>query len=236
MFNRSAPPNFRGLHPDLPIRVYYRNLPHWRQLGATYFVTFRLADALPQSKVRLMQRLQAEWERANPLPRTDQQWEKYVRQIVTRGDAWLDEGYGACLLQRASCAAHLEETLMHFQDERYFVSCWTVMPNHCHLLICPNDGWELEDILKGIKGVAARRINATLSRQGSLWQEESYDRIVRDEEHLWRCVQYIGRNPQQAGLPPNHWRCWIDPRWEQAGWRFRSGDDVEAPFRYEDVL
>lgn len=69
-----------------------------------------------------------------------------------------------------------------------------------------------------------------------MWQEESYDRIVRDEEHLWRCVQYIGRNPQQAGLPADQWRRWIDPRWEQAGWGFWSGDEAEKQFRYDDIL
>ena len=29
------------------IRIYERNLPHWRQDGCTYFVTFRLADSIP---------------------------------------------------------------------------------------------------------------------------------------------------------------------------------------------
>lgn len=57
MLNLSAPPNFRGLDPDKPIRVYYRYLPHWRQDGATYFVTFRLGDALPQEKLEYLQRL-----------------------------------------------------------------------------------------------------------------------------------------------------------------------------------
>ena len=69
MFIRPPPPGFRGLHPDLPIRVYQRNLPHWRQDGATYFVTFRLAEALPQEKLQFLQRLKAEWERTSPQPR-----------------------------------------------------------------------------------------------------------------------------------------------------------------------
>ena len=55
---------------------------------------------------------------------------------------------------------------------------------------------------------------------GSLWQQESFDRIVRDEEHLWRVIQYIGRNPAKAGLPRTQWNRWIDPNWEALGWRF----------------
>jgi hypothetical protein len=45
-WNRPAPPGFQGLHPDIPVTFYYRHLPHWRQDGATYFVTFRLAEHL----------------------------------------------------------------------------------------------------------------------------------------------------------------------------------------------
>ena len=39
-----APPGFQGLREDLSLTVYERHLPHWRQDGATYLVTFRLAD------------------------------------------------------------------------------------------------------------------------------------------------------------------------------------------------
>jgi len=45
------PPGFRGLDPEKPLHFYRRHLPHWRQDGATYFVTFLLADALPEARV-----------------------------------------------------------------------------------------------------------------------------------------------------------------------------------------
>jgi hypothetical protein len=31
------------------VRIYQRNLPHWRQDGVTYFVTFRLGDSIPEA-------------------------------------------------------------------------------------------------------------------------------------------------------------------------------------------
>src|SRR5438270_11212711 len=70
MWNLPAPPGFQGLDPDKPVTVYQRHLPHWRQDGATYFVTFRLADALPQSKLDELAELQAAWERQHPPCRT----------------------------------------------------------------------------------------------------------------------------------------------------------------------
>ena len=42
---------FQPFDTRKPLRLYRRNLPHWRQDGATYFVTFRLDDALPQHLV-----------------------------------------------------------------------------------------------------------------------------------------------------------------------------------------
>ena len=61
MWNLPPPPGFQGLHPDKPVTVYVRHLPHWRQEGATYFVTFRLHDSLPQSKLQELDRVRHLW-------------------------------------------------------------------------------------------------------------------------------------------------------------------------------
>jgi REP element-mobilizing transposase RayT len=219
-FNLAAPPDFRGLDAHEPVKAYYRHLPHWRQEGATYFVTFRLADALPQQKLNYLKRLREHWERTHPEPRSRDDWEAISRELFRHEDVWLDEGYGACHFRDPQIAAQLEEALMHFQSGRYFISCWVIMPNHCHLVMKPFEDHSLEKILQGIKGVVARRVNSCLGSTGKLWQDESYDRIIRDEEHLWRVIQYIGRNPSKAGLPLEQSRRWIDPSWAAAGWRF----------------
>lgn len=222
-FNRPAPPGFRGLQADLPLRVYERRLPHWRQTGATYFVTFRLADSIPQTHLRALKHWRMIWEREHPEPRSDADWEALARAITTKTERWLDEGFGACELGQPRVATLIRESLGRFQDDRYFISCYAVMPNHVHIVMKPLGAYELEVLLKNLKGFTARRINAELRRQGRLWEEESYDRIVRDEEHLYRVVQYIGRNPLKAGLTESRWQRWIDPRWIAAGWTFEIG-------------
>jgi putative transposase len=224
-FNLEPPPGFRGLHPDLPVEVYQRHLPHWRQQGATYFVTFRLGDALPQDKLQFLKRLRAEWERTHPFPRSESDWEGLAREFTTRAERWLDEGYGECFFRERRWFDDLRDRINHFQEQRYLLSCWVIMPNHCHVVIRPFDGHSLEDLLGAMKGVTARHINVALSTTGALWEEECYDRIVRDEEHLWRVIQYIGRNPRMAGLESEAaWRRWMHPAWEAAGWRFLDED------------
>ncbi len=219
-FNLAAPPNFRGLHANLPISRYERHLPHWRQEGATYFVTFRLEDALPQSQLQFLHRLREEWVRTHQMPRSDADWERFARQVTNYVERWTDEGHGACWFREPRFANELFERLLHFQNQRHFTSCCVVMANHCHAVIQPWTGHELEDLLQGVKSMTARAIHRANGTSGSLWQQESYDRIVRDEEHLWRVVQYIGHNPRNAGLSPNQALRWIHPDWEAAGWRF----------------
>ncbi len=223
-FNLKTPPGFRGLDPDLPIRVYYRHLPHWRQDGATYFVTFRLADAIPQDQLRALQRWRAIWEQSHPDPRSERDWEELAREITTRTETWMDRGYGECVFRHQDLAKEMSKSLLHFQNERCFTSCFAVMPNHVHAVMKPLSDFELEDILESVKRFVSRRVNLRLDRSGTLWEQESYDRIIRNEEHLYRVVQYIGRNPAKAGLSREDWVRWVDPDWEQAGWEFRDDE------------
>ncbi len=97
-----------------------------------------------------------------------------------------------------------------------------MMPNHVHVIAKPLGQWRLEQILDSWKGFVGHSVNKAMNRSGALWQEESYDRIIRDEEHLFRVVQYIGNNPSKAGLPESAWVRWIHPTWEQDNWGYQD--------------
>ncbi len=224
MFNLPPPPGLRGLDPDRPVHVYVRHLPHWRQDGATYFVTYRLEDSLPQAKLTELRHLRAEWERRHPPPRTDEQLQELARETMQRAEQWLDQGMGRCVLREKLPADLMEEAMHRFDGERYELDCYVVMPNHVHLVLRPDApaDFPLEKILQSWKAYTSRRINAHVGSTGTLWQQESFDRIIRDEEHLWNTIQYIGRNPQLAGLEPNGYRLWIRPAWAELGWRFQA--------------
>jgi hypothetical protein len=75
------------------------------------------------------------------------------------------------------------------------------MPNHVHALVQPLPGHSLKEILRSWKSYSARQINKTLGRNGSVWMEESFDRIVRNWNALVKCRDYIARNPEKAHLP-----------------------------------
>ena len=58
----------------------------------------------------------------------------------------------------------------------------------------------LSQIMQGIKSVTSHRINKHRGRKGSLWQDESYDRIIRDEEEFNSKLKYICENAAKASL------------------------------------
>ena len=218
--NLDSPPSFFGLDELHKVDAYSRHLPYWRVDGATYFTTFRLADSLPQEKLVQLRALKASDAKSGDGSNGNPKKKNRQLELV---DWWFYRGVGSCHFKNTVFAEELERAILHFQNKRYFVSCFVIMPNHCHMIIRPLLDYQLEKILGSIKGVVARFINKRLGVKGAVWQAESYDRVVRDVEHLYECVQYIGKNPQRANLPETEWRRWIVPEWESCGWGFRDG-------------
>jgi REP element-mobilizing transposase RayT len=109
------------------------------------------------------------------------------------------------------------------------LAAYVVMPNHVHAIVRPLQPTtdQLEKLMQQWKGSSACQINANLGKSRSLWQRESYDRIIRDEEHLWRVIQYIGANPAMAGLSVAQSVRWIRPEWVEMGWRFENAGGVD---------
>jgi REP element-mobilizing transposase RayT len=89
-----------------------------------------------------------------------------------------------------------------------------VMPDHVHLLFLPlrdSDGspFLLFDILQCLKGATAHRINKTLHRSGPVWEEESFDHVLRSDESAAEKAEYIRQNPVRRGLVKRA----VDYRW-----------------------
>lgn len=220
-----TPPGFQGLSAEKPITFYMRHLPHWRQEGATYFVTFRQADSFPQEKLQELAALREAWEKRTASPRSDKQWQQLAHETMRRTEQWLDEGKGSCRLRFPDARKIITNALHQDNSRLYELGCYVVMPNHVHVIVRPlGDGSDsLEHVLKGWKGLTAMQINLHFGITGQFWQQESFDRIIRDEEHLSRAIQYIGSNPIKAGLKVEMVSRWIRPAWVDLGYRFDDG-------------
>ena len=181
-------------------------LPHYDKPGTIQMVTFRLADAMPASQ-------RHEWEGLWAIG--DE------RERRTKLEAYLDQGRGECRLRDSRVAAAVETVFLRFEGQRYRMIAWVIMPNHAHLLF---ELWNMPmgELLKAWKGTSANAANRVLSRRGTFWQEEYWDRYMRDEEHLRKAKHYIEWNPVKAGLvrTPEAWAfSSANPQW-----RWSAGD------------
>ena len=93
----------------------------------------------------------------------------------------------------------------HWHGQRIDLLFAVAMPDHVHLLLTPlqqDDGqpFALADLMHSIKSYSAHEINHLRGSQGIIWQDEYFDRIVRDEDELIEKWQYMLENPVKAGL------------------------------------
>jgi REP element-mobilizing transposase RayT len=182
--------------PDEPVLNMSGNLPHWRQNGTIYFVTFRLADSLPQTKLDIWSRERDEWHRTHPKPHDERAKREYSHLFPERFHKWLDAGYGECILQNKEVKLVVENALRHFDKVRYDLDEFSVMPNHVHSLVRPYADHDLSEIVHSWESYTSHEINKLRALKARVWQKESFDHIVRNPEQLERIRRYIRENPK----------------------------------------
>ena len=178
-------------------------LPHFDSPGAQQYLTYRLADSLPIER-------RGEWE---ALLAIEDELEKQ-RKL----EHYLDLGHGACPLRDPRIAEMVQGALWYSDGVRYRLFAWVVMPNHIHALI---EVWKtpLGKIIKDWKSYTAKEANRLLRRKGTFWEEDYFDRFIRDEEHFRGVVRYIENNPVKAGLV----RLASEWPWSSARYRAQEG-------------
>lgn len=205
---------FKPFNPHEEVQVYHRHLPHWRQKGATYFVTFRLSDSIPKTMLLQWREERKLWLKAHGIVdelSEDERLKRYLtipekqrkhfeRDEARRMHVELDRSHGCCLLRLKDNAAILRQALLHFHGERCWIGDFIIMPNHVHLLIQPLAEYPLEKWLRSIKSYSARRFDRQEMEEGRVFQQESYDRLIRNSEELSSYRKYIANNGTKAGL------------------------------------
>ena len=199
------PPGSAGIPAGEKLRsIHWRSrgyLPHFEKAEIVQSITFRLHDSVPEAVV-LNRKTELDWLAGlpNPDPRAVD-----LRRFIAKYE---DSGHGACWLREPRIAEIVEGALLHFDQERYRLLAWCVMPNHVHTLIATVTGHPLDKVVHGWKSFTASKANEELRRSGTFWFREYHDRFIRDQNHLHKVVAYIEGNPVAAGLvaQPEDWR------------------------------
>ena len=172
------------------------------------------------------------------LPHFERPWAKYVITFATRGRVPLTPRSRDVVLK----------AILH-QRTRFELYAACVMPDHVHLLIEPaiknQDSagaavfFSLTEILQALKSFTAHEINKLEGTKGTVWEKESFDRLIRSEHDLQEKFHYITRNPWEASVEntnedyPWVWfpGCEQDVRGAHASPRAISGVPPETPVR-----
>jgi type I restriction enzyme R subunit len=193
-------------NPNAEIDVTQNHLPHWQQRHTWIFVTWRLGDSLPIVKLAQWKHERELWLSHHPEPWDEAIDSEYHDRFSQQIDEWLDQGIGSCVLKDPANATIVADALRHYDGQRYELATFVVMPNHVHVLFRPLGAHALPEILKSWKGFTAREINHQIGKTGALWQDEYWDRLIRNEHHFFKVAEYIQQNPVKAKLQGRHSR------------------------------
>ena len=172
-------------------------LPHFDGASVPQTITLHLSDAVP---LKVIERWQTELKDLND--------EHKLVLMQQRIDRYLDQGYGECFLKLPAIAKLVQDSLLKFDNIKYELFAWCVMPNHEHSLLTRLEEAELEEIMQAHKSYTAHQANKMLHRKVSvLGARVPRDRVIRNHKHFYNALRYIENNPVKARLcaKPSDW-------------------------------
>jgi len=200
----------------LEYKEFYRNnLPHYQPEGAIFAVSFRLAFNLPRSIIESLKVDKSEYERISSSLNSSEKDRydlEFKRKYFNNFDNFLDKYHDSPdWLKNKETADCVQVSLIFLNQKKYMVHCYTIMPNHVHLIIEPvkkdNRYYAISEILQSLKGYTARECNKILNREGQFWQHGHYDHMIRDADDYNYQVEYVKNNPVKAGFVKT-WEEW----------------------------
>ena len=139
--------------------------------------------------------------------------------------------------------AAFHKTILKYDYELFAV---VILPDHFHIIIRPKQAEDFSKIVGSIKkyftynlnlknsdGASKRRALQNESRnkrkESNIWQRRFYDHIIRDDEDLFKHVDYIHYNPvKHKNISPKDWeyssfKKFVKDKWYEENW-YNFGD------------
>lgn len=200
-FNNPDGEEFFNPHDDT--ETTYHWLPHISQKEKIYFVTFRLNDSLPKYVLEELDRFRNEFKKVHEQSWTESH-SRMLRKMMSRNiEKYLNNGYGSCILGKASVRRHLITAIGSGDGKLYKTGPYVIMPNHVHILFLLLGNHTLEQAMRNIRQRSTYYINRELEMTGKIWMGDYFDTIIRNDIHLKAAEYYIKNNPRN--LSPNNY-------------------------------
>ena len=143
-------------------------LPRWSMGRAIYHICFRLADSVPQAKLREWEAAREEFrlKRRNGEVLSEDELRKLKNLYSENIERYLDSGYGECLLRESGVADLVVQTLLHDNGKSYVIHAVGIMPNHVHVIAEFDVARAPTPLPQGRGGLATSGGDATPAPQG----------------------------------------------------------------------
>ncbi len=132
-----------------------------------------------------------------------------------------------------------EQLLTHLAEIGAELGAWVILPNHYHVEVGVESLDTVSQVLQHLHGVTARAWNLSdgVTGRRRVWYRFQ-DRVIRDEAHYHRAINYIHYNPVKHGYvdSPYDWpwssletyeatygRDWLRAQWK----RYAPRDDAQ---------
>ncbi|HEX7378824.1 MAG TPA: transposase [Pirellulales bacterium] len=214
---------FRLFDDEADVTIVERRLPHWSQPGTVAFITWRTLDSMPATVLRQWFADRDRWLRTHAIDPARSNWREKLDELDRRlvsafletfWNRWhdaLDDCHGACVLRAPELAEIVDTSLRHFDNDRYLMLDFVVMPNHVHLLAAFPDEKAMLSQCESWKHYMATQINRRLKQRGRFWQQDGFDHLVRNEEQFAFLRRYIEENPRKARLRDGEFKYYSRP-------------------------
>ena len=190
-------------------KIFYRKkLPHIQPEEETFFITYRLVNSIPVTKLKELEELFI--IRQKNVKTNKEKYNEHKRHFGLTDD-YLDKSPNEPHWLKEDAIASIVAESLHFCNQKFYkLWCYCIMPNHVHLVITTlKNAPPLYTIMQKHKRHTATTCNKALKRSGQFWTHESYDHIIRNEEEFNRIVWYVINNPVKAGFV----KIWQDWKW-----------------------
>ena len=188
------------------VAIWGRKIPHWFQEYKTMFITFRLADSLPDEAIESL-RVDHLFYKNDFIVSDYRNKEQYRIALMRKIEQWLSNGHGKCILKHENVRKYVVEALNYYDGTEYIIHAFVVMPNHIHLLLSPLGKLPINTIIGQVKSYSGHKIKKLLNCKDNIWQSNMFDRIVRNGDDFEKIMKYIEDNPK--GLLKEHYTLYI---------------------------
>ena len=89
----------------------------------------------------------------------------------------------------------VKSAIMYFETERYDLYTYVVMDDHVHVLFKQVKNHAVKAVLHSWKSFTSHELVKKFGRESPVWQDESFDRIIRNEAEFAQKANYILSNP-----------------------------------------